>query len=328
MRDLSTTIGPLTLPIPVLVAAGCGGTGRELRPYADLAALGALTTPSLTAEPRPGGRRGARARVAESPSGLITSAALPNGGVDAFLLRDLPWLAGRGIRTIVSIAGADAASYAEVARRLDGVPGIVAVELNLHADHERIVTAVRRTTTLPVFAKLTLGGAAGLSGSVHAAGAGGVGGVGGVVGVVGAAYAAQSGGADAVTVLNGLPAMTIDPGTLRPVPTGPGALSGPAIHPVAVEAVYAVHEALPGLPIIGTGGVTTGWEALELVLAGASAVGLGTVLLHDPEAAGRITAELAAALETCHLPSLAAAVGRAHHDGPLRTVLPEMETTV
>ena len=291
MRDLSTSVGSVVLPNPVLVAAGCGGTGRELRPFTDLAALGALTTPSLTLDPQPGDRP---PRVAESPAGLITSAAWPNDGVDGFLLRDLPWLAGRGIRTIVSIAGTDAHSYAEAARRLDGVPGIVAIELNLYGDHERIITAVRRATTLPLFAKLTTDG------------------------VVAAARAAVRGGADAVTLINGLPAMTIDPGTLRPVPAGSGALSGPAIHPVAVHAVSAVHEELPDLPIIGSGGVTTGWEALELVLAGASAVGIGTVLLRDPEAAGRITAELAAALETCHLPSLAAAIGRAHHDAPVR----------
>ena len=303
MRDLSTSVGPVALPSPVVVAAGCGGTGRELRPYTDLAALGALTTPSLTADPVPGDRP---PRVAESPAGLITSATPANGGVDGFLLRDLPWLAGRGIRTIVSIAGTDATSYAEAAGRLDGVPGIVAVELRLHGDHERIVTAVRRATSLPVFAKLSL----------HDSG-----------GVVAAAHAAARGGADAVTLIDGLPATTIDPGTLRPVPAGPGALSGPAIHPVAVAAVHAVHEALPELAIIGTGGVTTGWEALELVLAGASAVGLGTVLLRDPEAPGRITAELAAALETCHLPSLAAAVGRAHHDA-ISTVAQRMETTV
>jgi dihydroorotate dehydrogenase (NAD+) catalytic subunit len=297
--NLATSLGPLALPSPVVVAAGCGGTGRELRPYTDLTALGAFTTASLTLEPQSGHRP---PRLAESPSGLITSLGLPNGGVDGFLLRDLPWLADRGIRTIVSIAGADAAGYAEVARRLDGLPGIAALELNLQRDHERIVTAVRQVSGLPLLAKLMPDG------------------------VVAAANAAVRGGADGVTLVNGLPAMAVDPGTLRPVPAWPGALSGPAIHPVAVNAVYQVHAALPDLPIVGTGGVATGWDALELVLAGASAVGVGTALIRDPVAAERISAELAAALETCHLPSLAAAIGRAHHDGPVPHELREMET--
>jgi dihydroorotate dehydrogenase (NAD+) catalytic subunit len=301
-RELATSLGALVLPNPVVVAAGCGGSGRELRPYADLTALGAFTTATLTPDPQPGHRP---PRLAESPSGLITSLGLPNGGVDGFLLRDLPWLADRGIRTIVSIAGPDASGYAEVARRLDGVPGIAALELNLAGDHERIVGAVRQVSGLPLLAKLMPDG------------------------VVAAAEAAVRGGADGVTLVNGVPAMAIDPGSLRPVPAGPGALSGPAIHPIAVHAVYEVHASLPDLPIIGTGGVATGWDALELVLAGASAVGVGTALLHDPGAADRITAELADALETCHLPSLAAAIGRAHHDGPthLREHIRDMETT-
>jgi dihydroorotate dehydrogenase (NAD+) catalytic subunit len=307
--DLTTRLGRLELTSPVLVASGCGGSGRELQPYADLAALGAFTTASITLEPR----RGRRApRVAETPAGLLGSLGLPGPGVDVFLARELPWLAEHCGRVIVSIAGGSLPEYAELARRIGTAEGVAAVEVNLSSPDgwdradatardgysaQRVLAAVRQEVPqpTPVLAKISAD-------------------VGNVTEV---AAAAARGGADGVTLVNALPGMAMDPVTLRPALGGvTGALSGPAVHPVAVHAVYQAHAELPDLPIVGTGGVRTGWDALELVLAGASAVGVGSALLRDPAAADRITTELTALLAEHALPSLAAAVGLGHRTRP------------
>ncbi len=307
--DLSTRIGRLPLAAPVVVAAGCGGTGRELQPFTDLGRLGAFTTASVTLEPR----RGRHApRVAETPAGLLGSHGLPGPGLDAFLDRDLPWLAEHCDRVIVSIAGGSLPEYAELGRRVGAADGVAAIEVNLSSPDgwdradaaardgystQRVLTAVRQEVPreTPVLAKISAD-------------------VGDITEV---ASAAARGGADGVTLVNALPGLAMDSDTLRPALGGvTGALSGPALHPVAVHAVYRVHAELPDLPIVGTGGVRTGWDALELVLAGASAVGVGTALLRDPAAADRVTTELAALLTEHDLPALAAAVGLAHRTNP------------
>lgn len=296
--DLSTRIGGLRLPSPVIVAAGCGGTGRELRPYAELSSLGAFTTGTVTLEPhrvRPG--------LAETPAGLLTTACRPSAGIDAFLEHDLPWLTDRNLRVIVSIAGDDPAESGELARRLvlAARSSVVAVEVNLRTEDltDRaapvglVVGAVRHEVPedVPVLAKVTPGLAVEVAG------------------------AAQRAGADGVTVSGAVPGLVIDPGTLRPAVDGAAVLSGPAVHPVAVRTVYELRAEYPDLAIIGTGGVMTGWDALELVLAGANAVGVGSALLRDPGAAGRIGTELADALATCGLRGVEAACGIAHHGG-------------
>lgn len=303
--DLRTRLGHVTLPNPVMTAAGCGGTGRELGRFFDVARLGALVTPSITPEARAG--RPAP-RLAETPSGVLNSTGLQGPGIDAFLARDLPWLDEAGVRTIVSIAGNSLEEYAEMAARLATAPGVTAVEINtscpnvedrglMFAAHPtaaaEVVRAVRANTRrgVPVLAKLSAD----------------------VTDVVGVAMACADAGADGLSMINTLHGMAVDTTTMRPrLAAVTGGLSGPAIRPVAVRCVYQVHAALPEVPIVGIGGVRTGEDALELVLAGASAVAVGTAVINDPSACVRILRELEAALRERGIAHLADAVGLAH----------------
>ncbi|MEV5706974.1 dihydroorotate dehydrogenase [Actinoallomurus sp. NPDC052274] len=305
MIDMETRLGGLTLPNPVLTAAGCGGTGRELGRFFDVGRLGALVTPSITPQPRAG--RPAP-RLTETPSGVLNAAGLQGPGIETFLRRDLPWLAEREARVVVSVAGGSVGEYAEVARRLGDAPGVSAVEINLScpnvedrgsmfAAHPsaagRLVRAVRASTPrrLPVVAKLSAD----------------------VTDIVGVAMACADAGADGLSMINTLHGMAIDTTTLRPRLAGiTGELSGPAIRPVAVRCVYQVHAALPEVPIIGIGGIRTGLDVLEFVLAGASAVAVGTATLHDPSACVRILRELEGALKERGIDRLADVVGLAH----------------
>ncbi|GAA1814303.1 dihydroorotate dehydrogenase [Actinomadura chokoriensis] len=302
---LSTALGPLELPNPVMTAAGCGGTGRELAQFYDLGRLGAFVTTSLMPQARAGRPT---PRVTETPSGLLTAVGLPGPGVETFLERDLPWLTEQGARTIVSIAGGSVEEFGDLARRLRGVPGIAAIEVNVACpnveDRGRVfawhpaaaasvVRAVRSHARpgVPIFAKLAPD----------------------VTDIATIALACVDAGADGLTLINTVEAMAIDPGTLRPALSGvSGGLSGPAIRPIAVRCVYQVHAALPTTPIIGVGGIATGLDALEFVLAGASAVAVGTAVFHDPMAGPRILRELEEALAARRIGRLAEAVGLAH----------------
>ena len=288
---LSTDLAGLAMPSPVMTAAGCGG--RELAPYADLDALGALVTRTVTLDARAGSPP---PRLTEAPSGLVSHVGLQNPGLQAFLTTDLPWFAQRRVRTVVSIAAASLGEYGELARRLSTAPGVSAVEVHLSVPDAfqtgKVVHVVRRDLPrgTPVLAKLAPGGD-----------------------VVDQARAAAANGADAVVLAQGWPALTIDPDTLRPsLGAGAGLLTGPAVHALALRQVWDVHEALPDLPVVGAGGIGTGDQALAMLVAGASAVQLGSVLLRDPSAAGRVTAELADALARHHLASVSDAVGLAH----------------
>ncbi|MEV5574659.1 dihydroorotate dehydrogenase [Spirillospora sp. NPDC052269] len=303
--DMTVRIGSLELPNPVLTAAGCGGTGRELAPFFDLTRIGAFTTASVTTQPRAGRPT---PRAAEAPAGLLTAMGLPGPGVEPFLERDLPWLVDRDVRTIVSVAGNSVEEFAEVARRLRGVANIAAIEVNVAcpnvADRGRmfgwhpgaaaaVVGAVRLHSRpgTPVLAKLAPD----------------------VTDIARIALACVDAGADGLTLVNTMEGMAIDPVTLRPALTGvSGGLSGPAIRPVAVRCVYQVHAALPDVPIIGVGGVDSGLAALEFLLAGASAVALGTTLFHEPGAPLRVLRELEDALASRRIAHLADAVGLAH----------------
>ncbi|XVQ13708.1 dihydroorotate dehydrogenase [Spirillospora sp. CA-255316] len=302
---LETRLGPLELPNPLLTASGCGGTGRELAQFFDLDRLGAFVTTSVMTRPRAGRPT---PRMAETPSGLLTAMGLPGPGVEGFLERDLPWLAEHGVRTIVSVAGNSVEEFGELARRLRGVPGIAAIEVNVACpnveDRGRmfawhpgaaasVVRAVRAHARpgVPVLAKLAPD----------------------VTDIVTIALACVDAGADGLTLINTLEGLAIDTGTLRPALTGvSGGLSGPAIRPLAVRCVYQVHAALPGVPIIGVGGVASGLDALEFLLAGASAVAVGTTLFHDPMAVPRILRELDEALAARRIGRIADVVGLAH----------------
>ncbi len=298
--DLTTDLVGLSLATPVLTAAGCGGSGRELEPYVDLDRLGAFTTRTLTLDRQSGNPA---PRLVPTVGGVLTDSGGQNPGLQGFLATELPWLAQRGVRTIVSIAGRTLADYAELARHAGGAPGVAAVEVELSGRYAgggaldldpfaagKAVHVVRRDTPrgLPVLVKLTPGS--------H---------------LVDVARQVVHEGADALVIGHGLPGLVFDPDTGRPALSGHhGSLSGPAVLPLATRSVADVHEALPGTPLVGAGGVRSGADAWQLLLAGATAVAVGTALLADPAAPGRVADELAALLARHDLTAPTELVGR------------------
>jgi dihydroorotate dehydrogenase (NAD+) catalytic subunit len=283
--DMTTALPDTTLANPVMTASGCAASGRELHQFFDVADLGAVVTKSIMRDPRAGR---STPRMVETPSGMLNSIGLQGPGIDAFLARDLPWLLQRGARPIVSIAGTTLAEYAELARRVGQTPGVAAVEVNISCPNvedrglvfacdpvqaARVVDVVRAETPrgVPVLAKLSPD----------------------VTSIVEIAGAVAEAGADGVVLVNTLLGVSIDLDTMRPRLGGvTGGLSGPAIRPVAVRAVWQVAAAYPNLPVIGVGGIRTGRDALEFLVAGACAVQVGTVIFNDPGAPRRILTEL------------------------------------
>ena len=305
--DMSTRLAGTWFPNPVFTASGCAAAGQELGQFFDVADLGAVVTKSVMLEPRSGRPT---PRMAETPSGMLNSIGLQGPGIDAFLTRDLPWLADRGARAVVSIAGHSVDEYAKLASRLRGRPGLAMLEVNISCPNvdDRglvfacdpraagdVIAAVRRVSSVPVFAKLSPD----------------------VTDIVAVAKACVDSGAQGLAMINTLLGIAIDTTTWRPVLAGiTGGLSGPAIRPVAVRCVWQVHEAMPEVPIIGMGGVRTGLDALELVLAGASAVSVGTAIFGDPHAPVRVLAELRQALAERGVERFTDAVGAAHGGEP------------
>lgn len=311
MVDISTTLGVARFTAPVFTASGCAAAGRELEPFFDLKAIGGVVTKSIMMNPRSGR---ATPRMAETPSGMLNSIGLQGPGVEAFIAKDLAWLRERGIPAVVSIAGGTVEEYSALANRLRHEPGIAALEVNISCPNvesrglvfacdpiasAQVIKAVRRNTnsTVPVLAKLSPD-------------------VTDIVDVAGAVLAA---GADALSMINTTLGVVIDTDTMRPALAGiTGGLSGPAIRPVAVRAVWQVHAAMPDVPILGMGGIRSGLDALQFILAGASAVSVGTAVFNDPSAPMRVQNELAAALAERGFGSLKDAVGYAHRGLPHR----------
>lgn len=307
--ELSTRVGSVELPNPVMTASGTAGHGAELAPYLDLGALGAVVVKSLSAEPWPGNPP---LRVTQRGVGMLNSVGLQGPGVEAWLADDLPPLLATGARVVASIWGRTVAEYERAAALLADAPAdVVAVEVNLSCPnteagrdlfaHDAAATAevVAATATCgrPRWAKLSPN----------------------VTDVVPIAAAARDAGAEAVTLVNTVMGMAIDVerGTYA-LGSGPrgGGLSGAGIHPIAVRAVHDVHAALPDLPIVGVGGVGTGEDAAELILAGARAVQVGTASFADPAAAARVVRELGAWLVRTGQPSIEESVGAAHRREP------------
>ena len=312
MADMTAHLGPLTLPSPVLTASGCAASGRELAQFFDLTQLGAVVTKSIMANARSGRPT---PRMAETPSGMLNSIGLQGPGIDAFIANDLAWLAEQGARVVVSIAGGHTDEFVALARKLAGHPAVAMLEVNISCPNvenrgqvfacdaiasSRVIGAVRRAAdpAQPVFAKLSPD----------------------VTDITHIARACADAGADGFSLINTLLGMVIDTDTLGPALGGiTGGLSGPAIRPVAVRCVWQVKKALPHLPILGMGGIRSGLDALQFVLAGASAVSVGTAVFGDPSAPVRVQAELSAALDERGFASLADAVGYAHLDEHQRT---------
>ena len=280
-----TRIGSVTLANPIMTASGTAGHGAELAPYGDLGALGAVVVKSLHADPWPGNPA---LRVHETAAGMINSVGLQGPGVEAWLAHDLPALAATGARVVASVWGRTVDEYRRGADLLAAAPdSVIALEVNLscpntEAGRDLFAHSARDTRAAieatagwgrPRWAKLSPN----------------------VAHLDEIAAAAHGAGAEAVTLVNTVLGMAIDPETRR-FRLGSGArgggLSGPAIHPIAVRAVFDVHRALPDVPIVGVGGVASGADAAELLLAGASAVQVGTATFADPRAPHRVLGEL------------------------------------
>ena len=306
--DLTTTVGSVVLPNPVMTASGTAGHGAALAPYLDLSALGAVVVKSLSAQAWAGNPA---LRVHETTAGMINSVGLQGPGVEAWLEHDLPPLIAAGARVVASIWGRSVAEYEAAAALLAAAPAeVIAVEVNLSCPnteaardlfaHSESATADAMAATAgcgrPRWAKLSPN----------------------VTDLVPIAAAAQRSGAEAVTLVNTVMAMAIDPDTGR-YRLGSGArgggLSGPAIHPIAVRAVHDVHAALPDLPIVGVGGVVRGTDGAELILAGATAIQVGTATFVDPRAPGRILAELRQWAVRSGVCKISDVVGRVHRAG-------------
>jgi len=274
-RSLAVDLAGLRLSTPVMIAAGCAGTGRELAGLVDMHKVGGLVSRTVTVLER----RGAPTpRISEVPSGIVWETGLQNPGIDAFIAEELPRLARSRVPVVVSIGGGTLEEYVRLTAALQGRPEVAAIEIHLsggdeelarevlgaHADRvAEIVGAVARLSLVPVFAKIP----------------------GGVGDVLGLSRAAIRAGATGLTLCGSPPAVAVDPVRLRAdLGAVTGWLSGPVLKPLTLRSVLAVGRAMPEVPIVASGGVRTGQDGAECLLAGAWAVQVGTATLVDPAA--------------------------------------------
>ena len=306
--DFSTKLADAWFPTPLFTASGCASSGKELSQFFDLRSIGAVVTKSIMIKPRAGRPT---PRMAETPSGMLNSIGLQGPGIDAFLGDDIPWLLNQGARIIVSIAGETVDEFSTLARRLRGVTGISAVEVNIscpNVENRGLVFACDPDSASAVIngVKMMIGGELPIIAKLSPD----------VTNIAQIATSVFNAGADAVALINTLLGMVINLETMKPQLGGKtGGLSGPAIRPIAVRAIYQVREALPKLPILGMGGVASGRDALELILAGASGVSVGTANFGNPSAVYEIQEELRKLLIDRGFRSLTDAVGYAHREG-------------
>ncbi|MCX5780305.1 MAG: dihydroorotate dehydrogenase [Firmicutes bacterium] len=277
--DLTVNLGGIMMNNPVAVASGTFGYGREYEDYLDIAGIGAVIVKGTTLEPRTGNPP---PRIMETAAGMLNAIGLENPGIKVFVNEYLPYLAEKQVTVIVNIAGNTLDEYAAIAARLEGCPGIAGIELNISCPNvkqgglqfgtdplmvKQVVKAVKAQTSLPVMPKLSPN----------------------VTDIVAIARAAQEGGADALSMINTLMGMAIDVRSRRPVLANIfGGLSGPAIKPVALRMVYQVAKEVD-IPILGGGGIMNTTDALEFILAGASAISVGTGNFVNPQLAAEIT---------------------------------------
>ena len=305
--DYGTRFGGRYFPNPIFTASGCAGSGKELSQFFELSDLGAIVTKSIALKPRSGR---ATPRMAETPSGMLNSIGLQGPGIDQFLEDDIPWLLNKNARIVVSISGETVEEYASLARRLRTVNGLFGIVVNISCPNvenrglvfacdpvasRSVVESVRRNMggDYPLLVKLSPD----------------------VTDIASIAKEVVSAGADGLALINTVLGMAIDIDKMRPKLAGlTGGLSGPAIRPIAVRAIYQVHKALPNIPILGMGGVTSGRDALELVLAGASGISVGTATFGNPNAAMQIKNELLSLIQERGFNSFADAIGAAHEE--------------
>lgn len=302
MIDTSVQIGPLRLKNPITVASGTAGYGEELSRFYDIGALGAVFTKGLSLKPRPGNRG---PRIMETPSGMLNSIGLENVGLERFLGEKLPFLLEHGATVIPNVAGLSIDENVELCAVLSHTPGIVAVELNVSCPNvkeggmafgtsmpvfTRLVEAVRKVTAVPLIVKLSPN----------------------VADIAEFARGARESGADAVSAINTLLGMKIDIKKKKPhFYNRVAGLSGPAIKPVAVRMVYEIFAKVD-IPIIGIGGIADTGDVLEFLMAGASAVSVGTMNLVNPDAAMACVDGIAAYMRSEKIHSLREIIGVAH----------------
>jgi dihydroorotate dehydrogenase (NAD+) catalytic subunit len=298
-KDLSVRIGSLELPNPLIAASGCFGYGLEYDEVTDLSALGGVCVKGLFMTEREGHPP---PRIVETPAGMINAIGLQGIGVHRFVNEKLPLLRERGARVFVNVCGTTVDEYVEVSKVLSQAEGVAALELNISCPNIKeggiqfgcsligtgaVVSAVRKATHLPVIPKLTPN----------------------VTDVASFARAAEDSGADAVSLVNTFLAMAIDVETRRPTITNVlGGLSGPAIRPIAVRMVWECFQEVK-IPIIGMGGITNARDALEFILAGATAVQIGTANFVDPFVWSKVLAGLNDYLERHRIDRLADLIG-------------------
>jgi dihydroorotate dehydrogenase (NAD+) catalytic subunit len=305
--DMSTTLANAWFPTPIFTASGCASSGKELAQFFALKDVGAIVTKSVMSKPRHGRPT---PRMAETASGMLNSIGLQGPGIDSFLANDVPWLLEQKARVVVSIAGETIEEYSTLARKLRSVSGISAVEVNISCPNvenrglvfacdpdasRRVIDGVRKTIggELPIIVKLSPD----------------------VTNLPEIARGVVDAGADALALINTVLGMVINIDSMKPHLGGKtGGLSGPAIKPIAVRAIYQVHAALPEVPILGMGGVSSGRDAFELILAGASAVSIGTASFGNPTALISIQNELREILAAKGFATLKQAVGYAHRE--------------
>ena len=300
--DLSVTIGSLRLEYPTLMGSGCYGSGEEFAPFADLSRIGAVVLKSVTRLPRLGNQT---PRLVQTPAGMLNAIGLQNPGIDYYLQHEVAKFASRPCKVVGSVAGFSVDDYAFVAEKLAARSEIHALEVNISCPNvasegetfacdprltARVVRTVRDITGKTLIVKLSPN----------------------VTDIAAIAREAQSAGADALAVINTVRGMAIDVNAWQPrLGYVTGGLSGPAIRPIAVLAVYEVARAV-SIPIVGQGGIETVSDALEFFLAGASAVSIGTANFTDPRIPLRIVDELAAYLRARGLNSVRDIVGKAN----------------
>jgi dihydroorotate dehydrogenase (NAD+) catalytic subunit len=300
--SLATKLGKLELAYPTLMGSGCYGTGEEFAPFADLTKIGAIVLKSVTRLPRLGNPM---PRIVHTPAGMLNAIGLQNPGLDWYLAHEVHKYAARPCKIVGSVAGFSTDDYAYVCERLAARDEIAAIELNVSCPNvasegetfgcnpdltARVVRAARSTTDKTLIVKLSPN----------------------VTDICAVAREAETAGADALAVINTLRGMAVDVDTWRPrLGNIAGGLSGPAIRPIAVLAVYEVAQSVK-IPIVGQGGIETLTDALEFFLAGATAISIGTANFTDPRVPERIAAELQEYLARRGCASLDEIVGKAN----------------
>ena len=296
--DLSVRLGRLALNNPVLVASGTFGYAREMQNVVDLSRLGGIIPKTITPQPRVGNHPW---RTVETPCGMLNSIGLDNDGLDAFISGHLGYLRELACPTIVSIAAATADEYKSMAASLCAAGGVAAIELNISCPNvaggvdfgsraescTNVVRAVREACDLPILAKLTPN----------------------VTNIAAMAQAAEAGGADAISAINTLLGMAVDWRKQRPILGNVmGGLSGPAIKPVALRCVYQIAKAV-NIPVVAIGGIANIDDVMEFIVAGASAIQLGTANFYDPQCSMNILDALPAAVTEFGTARLADLIG-------------------